>query len=341
MSNSTVAEPAVVAINLMSTFGAVLVGSFLSSILWGVSTFQVFLYFMTYYDSDSWKIKVLVAFLWACDTANEVLITKANFRVPILNWGDVAGINNQQLELMDHTVTEALVIILVQGWFIRRIYLFNKRRWMMSVLMLVLSSWLMIGTIVYLVFGYGRFISTLSTQKEVALNMTLRAAAVVVDVAISINMIYLLRIQHATLFKSSQRMVNRILLLSVNSSLVTAIFATATLILLATQPDNLYYCIPELSLCTVYFSSLLANLNARNYIKGEQTIINTFSDINFQTGISLQTMSRQQGTNNVGQSTLGTKASDIAIGIETSTAVKSDVSSFEQDSFPAVKHEMV
>ncbi|KAJ4000455.1 hypothetical protein F5050DRAFT_498852 [Lentinula boryana] len=343
-SNSSVladsSEPAAIVINLMSTFGAVMVGSFLSAILWGISTFQVYLYFVTYYDSDSWKMKALIAFLWACDTANEVLIIKANFRVPILNWGDVSGINNQQLELMDHTVTEALVIILVQGWFIRRIYLFNKGRWYMALLMFVLSCWLMIGTIVYLIFGYGRFISTLSTQKEVALNMTLRAAAVVVDIAIAVNMIYLLRAQNSVLFKSSRRMVNRILLLSVNSSFVTAVFATTTLILLASQPENLYYCIPELSLCTVYFSSLLANLNARNYIRGEQNTINTFSSINFNTGgISLQTIPRQQSTSG-GSLTQGTKVSNMVIGVETSTAVRSDV--FDQeDSFATTKHDMV
>ncbi|KAJ3745055.1 hypothetical protein DFH05DRAFT_1524688 [Lentinula detonsa] len=363
-SNSSVladsSEPAAIVINLMSTFGAVMVGSFLSAILWGISTFQVYLYFMTYYDSDSWKMKALVgshpdyhrtyqtdqsikiAFLWACDTANEVLIIKANFRVPILNWGDVSGINNQQLELMDHTVTEALVIILVQGWFIRRIYLFNKGRWYMALLMFVLSCWLMIGTIVYLIFGYGRFISTLSTQREVALNMTLRAAAVVVDIAIAVNMIYLLRAQNSVLFKSSRRMVNRILLLSVNSSFVTAVFATTTLILLASQPQNLYYCIPELSLCTVYFSSLLANLNARNYIRGEQNTINTFSSINFHTGgISLQTLPRQQSTNG-GSLTQGTKGSTMVIGVETSTAVKSDVTAFDQEeSFATTKHDIV
>ncbi|KAJ3722820.1 hypothetical protein DFJ43DRAFT_1158285 [Lentinula guzmanii] len=349
-SNSSVladsSEPAAIVINLMSTFGAVMVGSFLSSILWGISTFQVYLYFVTYYDSDSWKMKALIAFLWACDTANEVLIIKANFRVPILNWGTFPALTTSnfesQSELMDHTVTEALVIILVQGWFIRRIYLFNKGRWYMALLMLVLSCWLMIGTIVYLIFGYGRFISTLSTQKEVALNMTLRAAAVVVDIAIAVNMIYLLRAQNSVLFKSSRRMVNRILLLSVNSSFVTAVFATTTLILLASQPQNLYYCIPELSLCTVYFSSLLANLNARNYIRGEQNTINTFSSINFHTGgISLQTIPRQQSTNG-GSLTQGTKVSNMVIGVETSTAVRSDVTAFDQeDSFTTTKHDMV
>ncbi|KAJ3776763.1 hypothetical protein EV361DRAFT_116105 [Lentinula raphanica] len=350
MSNSTVfadsSEPVAQVFNLMSTFGAVMVGSFLSSILWGVSTFQVYLYFMKYYDSDSWQMKALIAFLWACDTANEVLIIKANFRVPILNWGDVAGINKQQLELMDHTVTEALVIILVQGWFIRRIYLFNKDRWFMALVMFILSCWLMIGTIVYLAFGYGRLITTLSTQREVILNMTLRAAAVVVDIAIAVNMIYLLRAQNSMLFKSSRRMVNRILLLSVNSSFITAIFATATLILLASQPQNLYYCIPELSLCSIYFSSLLANLNARNYIRGEEHTINTFSSINFHTNpISLQSLPRQHSTIG-GSMTQGTKVSDMVVNIDTNTVIKSDRSdgtTFDQeDSFTAsTKHEMV
>ncbi|KAJ3796820.1 hypothetical protein GGU11DRAFT_745759 [Lentinula aff. detonsa] len=352
-SNSSVladsSEPAAIVINLMSTFGAVMVGSFLSSILWGISTFQVYLYFVTYYDSDSWKMKALIAFLWACDTANEVLIIKANFRVPILNWGDVSGINNQQLELMDHTVTEVLPFTQCRAGAGFMNVDFCRRP--------LLLYWSKAGsfdgfTSIHREVSsssshrpharYGRFISTLSTQKEVALNMTLRAAAVVVDIAIAVNMIYLLRAQNSVLFKSSRRMVNRILLLSVNSSFVTAVFATTTLILLASQPQNLYYCIPELSLCTVYFSSLLANLNARNYIRGEQNTINTFSSINFHTGgISLQTIPRQQSTNG-GLLTQGTKVSNMVIGVETSTAVRSDVTAFDQeDSFATTKHDML
>ncbi|KIK52512.1 hypothetical protein GYMLUDRAFT_251118 [Collybiopsis luxurians FD-317 M1] len=162
--------------------------------------------------------------------------------------------------------------------------------------------------------------------------MSLRACSAAVDTMISINMIYLLSGPNKPKFKSSQLMVKRILILAVNSTLITAVLATVTLILLAAQPKNLYYCIAEASTCSLYFSTLLANLNARDYIRGEPTP-KTFSNIVEQTEISLSPISCQQGINRV-RIIQESKASDMVVNIETSTSVRSDC---EQDPLPTIK----
>jgi len=268
--------------NLMPTFGAAMVGSFMSTALWGVSTLQVFLYYMKY-ETDPTVLKALVSFLWALDTANVLLTIKGNFRVPILSWGDMAGLDQQQLEFMDHTVVESVVVFAVQMYFIRRIYMFNqvnkKQTWIFPAILTLLASWQVVGTIVYQVFGYGRLITTLSTHREVSLNMSLRAVAVAVDLAVAVNMVYLLLSQPTPQFARSKRMVHRLVMLSINSGLVTAVVAITVLVLLAAMPNTLYYLIPELSLCTLYFSTFMANLNARRYIRGETETSNTFSGL--------------------------------------------------------------
>ncbi|THH21273.1 hypothetical protein EW146_g254 [Bondarzewia mesenterica] len=284
-------------LNLTSTSGALLFGSFLSCVVWGASSFQTFLYFMNY-ESDPTSLKVMVSVLWVLDTANEILVLKSNWLILILEYGRISNLTVSQPELMHHTWVEAMVVFAVQSYFIRRIYLFTKKKWLFPACLVILSSWQLIGTVVYQIIGYGRPLATLSTQREVGINMSLRGAAVVVDVAVTISMVYLLVRQDAPSIGRSKRMIHRLLLITINSGMTTAIVASIVLILLAAQPDNLYYCMAELLLCSLYFSTFLANLNARRFVTGDGgvTTISNFTDGRGNDALILGPMSNRSET---------------------------------------------
>ncbi len=94
-------------------------------------------------------------------------------------------------------------------------------------------------------------------------------------------------------------MVHRLILVIVLSGALTAANATVVLILvrkishsitpvrftklmwcqIKVYPASLYYCILEFSLCSLYFSTLLANLNTREYVQSHGGI-NTVSTFN-------------------------------------------------------------
>lgn len=44
---------------------------------------------------------------------------------------------------------------------------------------------------------------------------------------------------------------------------------------LAASPTTLYYTITELPFCSLYFSTFLANLNARDYVRGSTQVMST------------------------------------------------------------------
>ncbi|KAF5388330.1 hypothetical protein D9615_000803 [Tricholomella constricta] len=113
-------------INIMSSYGYSLLGSFFLSALWGASTLQVFIYFMNSADSDPTAVNVLIACLWVLDTVNEILVLKSNWPVLILNYGKLAGLAEIQPELMHHIWVQSIVVFVVQMYFIRRIYTFGK-----------------------------------------------------------------------------------------------------------------------------------------------------------------------------------------------------------------------
>jgi len=240
---------------------------------------QTFLYFF-HYESDPGLLKLLVGGLWVTDTANEILILKSNWRILISEYGRISNLKVSQPELMQHTWVEAIVIFAVQLYFIRRIWLFSsKKRWFFPACLALLSSWQLVGIVVYQIIGYGRALSVLSTRREIGLNISLRAAAATVDVIVTISMVYLLSHQITPQFAKTKRMVYRLLGITINSGMVTAMTAMATLILLAVQPNNLLYTLPELPLSSLYFSSFLANLNSRHYVN--EGGITTFSGLSF------------------------------------------------------------
>ncbi|KAK7013823.1 hypothetical protein R3P38DRAFT_3004074 [Favolaschia claudopus] len=260
-------------LDLSSSYGALSVGTWLASAMWGISSLQCSA------EADSALLRYLITFLWLFDTGNTILCMKGNWKVLIAEYGKIANLFDVQKFAVSHRSIQAVVIFVVQMYFIRRIYTFARQTFIRSngaklggyffvVFMSVLAGWQIIGLIVYQVFGYGKPLATLSTTREIDLNLSLRGAAVATDVIVALGMLFLLTRGSKNQFSQTRRMLQRLVVVTVSSGTATAIFATIVLILIAKYPNDLYYTIFEYSLCSLYFSTLLANLNTRDFVQG-------------------------------------------------------------------------
>ncbi|KAF7342112.1 hypothetical protein MVEN_01798700 [Mycena venus] len=108
------------------------------------------------------------------------------------------------------------------------------------------------------------------TQQLTAIAISLRAAGAAADILITGSMIYLLT-QPRIQFTSTQRLVFRLLVLSINSGAWTAILAVLDFIFILAFPVYFTFCIFELPICSLYLSTLLVNLNARKFLSNVQT----------------------------------------------------------------------
>jgi len=240
-------------------------------------------------ETDPAPLRFMISTLWLLDTINAILIFTGNWRVLIHQFGRIASFSEIQPEIFIHVWFEVAVIFVVQIYFIRRIYLFAKKAiirthnakllgYAFLVVMVTLAAWQFIGLIFYQVYGYGISVAVLSTPLLLWLHISLRVAAVVVDVTVAVCMVYLLTRGGGGHHRQTKRMVHRLLLVSVTSGTITAVVVSIVLILLLVYPDTLFYCIIEFSLCSLYFSTLLANLNTREYVQGTNNgVISSFS----------------------------------------------------------------
>ncbi|KAI0658604.1 hypothetical protein C8Q70DRAFT_917021 [Cubamyces menziesii] len=101
------------------------------------------------------------------------------------------------------------------------------------------------------------------------LPMAFWGVAAAEDVLISLTLIYLLfRGRGDTRFKSTDRLVYRLTVFAVNTGLWTSLCALFTIITMAAYPNIQTYVSLYLVICPLYCNTLLANLNARGYIRG-------------------------------------------------------------------------
>ncbi|KAJ7326170.1 hypothetical protein DFH08DRAFT_334348 [Mycena albidolilacea] len=262
------AVPASLDLNLQSTYGLLLIGCFFSAAVWGVSLVQTFLYFMMY-EKDPWKLKLLILFLIAIDTANEILVLKSVWPALILHWGrvDVLGKSEGTIELIHHVWVAAIVAAAVQSYYTWRIYILSGRKLLIPCLLIPLISWQIIGLAPYnfLALGHAAVSAGKQTQQLTAVAISLRATGAAADILIAGSMVYLLTKPRAR-FTSTQTLVFRLLILSINSGAWTAILAVLDFISIVAFPVYFTFCVFELPICSLYLSTLLVNLNARKFL---------------------------------------------------------------------------
>ncbi|PIL37556.1 hypothetical protein GSI_01250 [Ganoderma sinense ZZ0214-1] len=90
------------------------------------------------------------------------------------------------------------------------------------------------------------------------------------DVLISLTLIFLLwqrRISDG--FKSTDKILHRLTVFVINTGVWTALCALFTIITLAAYPNVQIYVSLNFVVCPLYCNTLLANLNARGFIRGD------------------------------------------------------------------------
>jgi hypothetical protein len=95
--------------------------------------------------------------------------------------------------------------------------------------------------------------------------------AAAVDVQIAIAMTFLLLRQRSAGFASTSHILQRLAMFAINTGFWTATFAVMSAIFTAVYRSNALSAVFSVPLSSVYCNTLLANLNARAYIRSEPT----------------------------------------------------------------------
>ncbi|KAL1692184.1 hypothetical protein GGG16DRAFT_52008 [Schizophyllum commune] len=213
-----------------STYGPFMTVLAISWAFWGVLVAQMCTYYNDYAE-DSKTMKSTVALVWIADTAQKILISCGLYRCVVLNFGRSSGIT--EVAIMDSEIIPHLAVALtMQGVFYLRIYRLSRSY---AVIVIYVSRLVHLSV---KLSASSAFHHDLHTGRNCRSRM--------------------------------QRFCGRPHRLGVldRGGTWTAIFALVTLILYEVDSSSNYYIIFNHSMCSVYSCTLLANLNARNYLRG-------------------------------------------------------------------------
>ncbi|KAF9554444.1 hypothetical protein CPC08DRAFT_753671 [Agrocybe pediades] len=250
---------------LHNTFGAAFVGLVVASLLHGVSIVQAWYYFT--HQKDPWGLKSIVAAVMFFDTIHEILISHTVYTYVVTDWGNA--------DELDKIVWSGLTAFLVQSFLTLRVWRLSKGNKLLTgiVCTLVLGE---LGCVI----AYTGMSIHFQTYQQLAklkyLSILVNALAAAGDVLIAASLCALLHFSR-TGFQRSDTMINKLIMFSVNTGVLTSLCAVASLISITVAGNTFLYIAFFFCIGRLYTNSLLATLNARKSIRGAGDAIHTLT----------------------------------------------------------------
>ncbi|KIM59325.1 hypothetical protein SCLCIDRAFT_1217888 [Scleroderma citrinum Foug A] len=292
--------------SINATFGAYLLGVIISAILYGVTIMQTSFYYLGY-PADPWHIKSLVLAVFISDTIHQALITHSAYVYLVTDIAAPTRLGNLVWSLVVEVLFNAITAFLVQCFLTMRVYRLSNRNIIAtaSVLVAIIVQFVLSVTYVVKAIPLKTFVDI---EKLKILSSAINAATVVSDVMIAACLCFLLQ-KARTGFRRSNNMINKLIMFSLNTGLLTSLFAIASLISISVRPDAFIYISFYFCLGRMYCNSLLATLNARRVIRGES--------LDDDMSMSRQGVTKKTTTQSVIGTTQWPMTNNISIKIDT------------------------
>ncbi|KZP08111.1 hypothetical protein FIBSPDRAFT_761919 [Athelia psychrophila] len=134
------------------TLGALEIGTFISMLLYGVTSMQVYIYYSHNTMNDPLRIRILVPFLWVIETFQTICTVYYIYSLTVTNFGNVASISAASWSLSISSLFDGLVGALVQTYFAHRIHVLSTT-WTITIVSWIGSFLALIGSAAVLVLG--------------------------------------------------------------------------------------------------------------------------------------------------------------------------------------------
>jgi len=232
----------------------------------------------------------MVVWLWLMDTTHQAVVVKAMFGIFVQRFGDVAALGIVPPDFVAEIIFTVLVSSTAQLFFTYRIWLFSGKNWIFPAL--VIPS-VIVQIVLQSVYMSALFVDGGLPEliKENPLGITFNSIAAATDIGLAACMIYLL-LSERSAFESSNQVVGKLVLFTLNSGLWTAVVALATVItILAIPLPGLIFPAIYTLLCPLYCNTVMANLNSRRFLQQSGRNPSTPSHGN----VAMDTFSRSGG----------------------------------------------
>ncbi|KAK0480705.1 hypothetical protein IW261DRAFT_1135327 [Armillaria novae-zelandiae] len=244
-------------------FGGIVISVFLSILLLGAMIVQLYIYFDRYPKDRVW-LKVFIVVLFTLDILNSVFVIMWVYKLLIDNFGNFAAFTKSDWTVMSDSLLAGIMAGMVQGFFAWKIWILTKNYFYVGVIVIcALTS--SAGGIATSIGGF-RIIDSADwnelRNKLDKLSLVWLAPAALGDLVITVVITISLQRAKGSI-RRTNRVLNRIIRLTMQNGLLTATVALIDLILILAVESQPYYLCVAFILPKLYTNSALSSLNAR------------------------------------------------------------------------------
>ncbi|KAI0788234.1 hypothetical protein C8Q74DRAFT_668293 [Fomes fomentarius] len=241
-------------VSLDGTFGAILIGTFIGLVLYGMVIHQTYRYSVLYREDGVW-LKSLVAIIFILETFHIVSSTHICYFYLVKHYDDPKRLLTGAWSINSLTATSGVVIMLSQSFFARRVYLLGRYR-----VVVYLSVACLLGELGFFAAATAKafILPVLSEFQHCTwLISTGAAMAQVADVLLTTTLMIMLR-KSRTGVKRMDTVIDALMLYAVNTGMLTSIVNSLTFIFSLLLPKDLIYGAMGIVATKLYANSLLA-----------------------------------------------------------------------------------
>ncbi|TFK59931.1 hypothetical protein BDN72DRAFT_905413 [Pluteus cervinus] len=269
-------------VSIADTFGAGLIGAFVTCMLYGLTTVQTYFYFINY-PKDGHATRLLVWAIWILDTLHVAFMCYCIYFYLATNYGNPSVLGTGHWSLYLSTLLNVIIAFLTQCFFTQRIYELSPphlKWWITGSIGLFVVGHLCFGVETIIFFFIKKQFSRLHEITNVAA-MPFAIFAVLSDITIAGALCILLH-GNRTQFKKTNALLNTLIIYAINRCLLTSVVAIVEVIVFCISPNSLWFIAIDFVIGKLYANSLLATLNTRRAIQNSTSAINSVPLSDFQ-----------------------------------------------------------
>jgi len=238
--------------------GPTLVGTFFNLILYGVSLTQVYIYFTTYKRDQLW-LKVYICCLFLADTINSVFDMFYSYDRLVNNFGNMDAQGIATWVFAAGPAMTGIMGATVQMFFGWRVKVLTGNMWAVSVIVTLAVAELLGGLATAIATGFVP--EFLDTERIRSVVIVWLVSSAIVDTLITVILVSHLR-KNRTGFEFTDDVINKIIRLTVQTGMITSVWAIIDLGLYLGSPSGVHVSFNWV-LAKLYTNSLMSSLNSR------------------------------------------------------------------------------
>ncbi|KAI0687611.1 hypothetical protein BC835DRAFT_1419806 [Cytidiella melzeri] len=248
--------------------GPLYAGALMAFLLFGISIMQLYTYSGTFHH-DHLVIKVTVYGLFILDIFTTIVVAAQGWYAMCSGWGRPLALEQINWVFFPLPASTGVVAAWVQTFYAWRIYKLANWRVLPAIIVAIALMQCICAITITVVTPSLQFVSELHIYDR--RTIVWLGGAVAADIIIAVSMLYLLLSARSDKFKETQRIINRLIRLTVETGVMTATCALMELIMFQALPTTDLHLFFVSILAKVYSNALMVSLNSRRSIKNHSS----------------------------------------------------------------------